>query len=273
MSLVEGFLGIVLCGKLGFEVEALSPLTIGSGREALDPVAPDIPLLRDSMGRPLIPGSTMKGFVRSGIERILSGRGISGYMAFLGDLMGRTAPEAYGSRLLFSDAPVDEGRGYRISAREHVALDPSRMTVRHGPFRQEYVEPGAIFKGTLSFRNIPLSFLSLLDPVARLAELGVFRMGRSKSRGYGHIRISWGNPEVFLPLKNGAARFSINLSSMGRNVLVTASRSGDEVTIKDNLSGCELRGKVKEEWLMTRLDVRWDDVAGCVEKLLGGLRG
>jgi CRISPR-associated protein Csm3 len=53
-------------------LELLSPLRLSSGR-ASDTT--DAPLMRDRQGRPYIPGSSLRGALRSEIERILAGVG------------------------------------------------------------------------------------------------------------------------------------------------------------------------------------------------------
>lgn len=273
MSLVDGFEAVAISGRVSLTIEALSPLTIGSGKSAVDPLLPDIPLLRDSGGRPLIPGSTLKGFVRSGMERILSALGVPNFGAFLEDLMGKTSPEAYGSRAFFTDARVQGG--YEIGLREHVALNPSTMAVRHGPFKQEYVEPGAIFRGEMAFRNMPPSFLSLLQPISELAELGVLRLGRSKSRGYGHVRLRLGNPVVSVPWPPSSqeVRLQLRFVTMSRNVLVTAEKVEGGLGIKDDLSNCEIVGKLLSgDGLLLSAELDWAEVARCSESLLRGLK-
>ncbi|GFN23378.1 CRISPR-associated RAMP protein [Thermanaeromonas sp. C210] len=49
----------------------LTPLRIGSGGEAPDPTAIDNPVIRDSFGRPFIPGSSFKGVWRAFAEQVL----------------------------------------------------------------------------------------------------------------------------------------------------------------------------------------------------------
>jgi CRISPR-associated protein Csm3 len=57
---------------LNCNVSLLSDLRIGSGEE-LVPVGHPSPLMKDARGLPIIPGSTLKGFFRSYLERILLG--------------------------------------------------------------------------------------------------------------------------------------------------------------------------------------------------------
>lgn len=48
---------------------ARTAMRIGTGR-ATEPVGTDLPVLRDSQGRPFVPGSSFKGVLRSGVEQV-----------------------------------------------------------------------------------------------------------------------------------------------------------------------------------------------------------
>lgn len=51
---------------------ALKPLHIGMSEEGTDPVQVDSPVIKDARRQPLIPGSSLKGVLRSRLEAILS---------------------------------------------------------------------------------------------------------------------------------------------------------------------------------------------------------
>ena len=54
------------------ELVALDPIHIGSSaKESLNPIELDSPVLKDAEGNPVIPGSSIKGVVRSQFERIM----------------------------------------------------------------------------------------------------------------------------------------------------------------------------------------------------------
>jgi CRISPR/Cas system CSM-associated protein Csm3 (group 7 of RAMP superfamily) len=55
----------IFCGRLVLD----TALHIGGGRESS--TVTDSPILRDSLGRPLIPGSSFKGAFRAGVERLV----------------------------------------------------------------------------------------------------------------------------------------------------------------------------------------------------------
>ena len=193
---VKGFDVLVINGEIDFTIRNITPLTIGAGKKPLDPIAPDIPLLLDSTGRPVIPGSTLKGFFRGNIERALLAYGVASASQILEDIFGKSVGEAWGSHMFFTDAYV-EGE-YKIMSRQHIMINPRTQGVQHGPFEQEYVVENTLFRSKIYFRNMPLSLLSLLELAVNLANLGIARLGRSKSRGYGQITIDMNNVKVLL---------------------------------------------------------------------------
>lgn len=53
-------------------LETITALRIGQGR-ALEPTGSDLPVMKDALGRPLIPGASFKGALRSRLESFLRG--------------------------------------------------------------------------------------------------------------------------------------------------------------------------------------------------------
>ena len=53
-------------------IENKLPIFIGKGSEGFDPTEVDSPVLKDYNRKPIIPGSSLKGVLRSTVERILS---------------------------------------------------------------------------------------------------------------------------------------------------------------------------------------------------------
>ena len=51
---------------------AESPIHIGAGGESFDPIQVDNAVIRDSRGNPYIPGSSLKGVLRSYMETLLN---------------------------------------------------------------------------------------------------------------------------------------------------------------------------------------------------------
>lgn len=50
---------------------AQTGLRVGAGGQSAEPVATDLPVTKDARGRPFIPGSSMRGVMRSHVERIV----------------------------------------------------------------------------------------------------------------------------------------------------------------------------------------------------------
>jgi CRISPR-associated RAMP protein (TIGR02581 family) len=53
------------------ELVAKTGLRVGVGGEPAEPTASDLPIIKDSEGKPFIPGSSLRGVLRSHIERIV----------------------------------------------------------------------------------------------------------------------------------------------------------------------------------------------------------
>ncbi|MCX7921553.1 MAG: CRISPR-associated RAMP protein Csx7 [Clostridia bacterium] len=60
------------------KIIALKPLHIGASEGGIDPVQVDSPVLKDWRGMPVIPGSSLKGVLRSRVEAILSNPAFAG---------------------------------------------------------------------------------------------------------------------------------------------------------------------------------------------------
>jgi CRISPR-associated protein Csm3 len=54
---------------------AQTPIHIGAGEEGFDPIQADNAVIRDSSGDPYIPGSSLKGVLRSYMETLLKSSG------------------------------------------------------------------------------------------------------------------------------------------------------------------------------------------------------
>lgn len=205
-----------------------SPLLIKSGRsgeEALDPTLPDMSFVR--MRRPgqseeevYIPGSSLRGVVRSHAEKLLrsleqalacdptqtsGGNGrkacfanksntaeISGVSAYLDSchacrLFGNTA---LAGRTRVGDLYLSPEQAPLLARRYGVAIDRVTGAVAQGPFEIEILTD-ARFLGRLTLRNFTLGQLGLLG--AALLDLGdgLVPMGYGKSRGLGRVTVDF----------------------------------------------------------------------------------
>jgi CRISPR/Cas system CSM-associated protein Csm3 (group 7 of RAMP superfamily) len=150
----------------------------------------DSPILRDTKGRPYVPGSSLRGVLRAYLEREASADEIR---ILFGETPARDSdrPSQLG-RLTVADAfPVDGGAAY-TEVRDHVALD-----TRHGAAAK-----GAKFDQEVSADPLSLGFaltyegdsesdpaLALVEDALRALRAGEIACGAKSGCGYGRIRL------------------------------------------------------------------------------------
>jgi CRISPR-associated RAMP protein (TIGR02581 family) len=198
--------------EIQVEYESKSSLAIQAGREeGLSAV--EQPVVKIG-GTPVIPGSTLKGVLRSFLESYLSQNGLEicvPLAAIPGEIkrsnkigeyvqkIGRKSPcegekacpvcQIFGSagissRTSFLDArPINE---VKILDRKHVALERDTKTASKGALLEiQTIEPGAKFNGLIRIINPEKWHIgALIIAIENLEKLG---MGSKKSAGYGEI--------------------------------------------------------------------------------------
>ena len=212
--------------EIQVEYESKSSLAIQAGREeGLSAV--EQPVVKIG-GSPVIPGSTLKGVLRSFLESYLSQNGLEICVPFaaipreikrnkIGEYVkkiGRKSPcegekacpvcEIFGSagisaRTSFLDAkPIND---VKILDRKHVALQRDTKTASKGALLEiQTVEPGARFSGIIRIINPEKWHVgALLIAIENLEKLG---MGSKKSAGYGEIETEIKNI-VIQKMENG----------------------------------------------------------------------
>lgn len=204
-----------------------TPILIKTGRETFDPTRPDMEFvrIRTEFGEvPYLPGSSIKGVMRSHAERILrticqdEQRALKEWACDIAnkpcvkageDRRYRYQEHCYAcrtfglttvaSRIRITDAypwtleatPEEQMRWEeRVKLEERVGVMIGRRTgtVEHGPFFYEVVTEGA-FYGEITGRNYQLWQLALLALTIRDMNLGLQRLGAHKSRGLGKVKI------------------------------------------------------------------------------------
>lgn len=84
--------------RLRSQLVALTGLRVGSGKSA-EISASDQPVIRDGRGRPFLPGSSLKGALRAGLERVIRGLPSNTALRACDPLDSREHSEACGERL------------------------------------------------------------------------------------------------------------------------------------------------------------------------------
>ena len=136
-----------LIGKLILEgdLECRTGLHIGAGKGSLEIGGADNPVVKDAFGLPYVPGSSLRGKLRSLLEQA-TGAAVPGEMVFLSKRRGQEV------RIHQTDRPDDEiclifgrnpGRMERVSgeALENASATPSRLSVYDAPLVVESITP------------------------------------------------------------------------------------------------------------------------------------
>ena len=136
-----------LIGKLILEGEmhCETGLHIGAGKGSLEIGGSDNPVVKDAQGRPYIPGSSLRGKIRSLLEQY-SGAAVPSELVYLSRRKGQEV------RIHQSDRPDDEicilfgrnpGRVERVSgeAVESPRATPARLTIYDAPLVVDSITP------------------------------------------------------------------------------------------------------------------------------------
>lgn len=230
------------------------PILVKAGDKGADPTLPDMEFVRTN-GKPYLPGSSLKGVIRSHCERLartvggtelscdplhpkhscsaelqkggLSSEVIHARSCFVCRLFGNTA---LASRIYFTDAQP-KGADPKTEERNGVAIDRVFGSVAVGPFNYETVIEG-IFRGTFFVRNFGLAQLGLLALALRDVQQQRVRVGFGKSRGLGIVTLTVESLTIRYPtceLKNGEIRMlGVGRISDSPVVLGTGAFTGGE---------------------------------------------
>lgn len=205
---------------LDFRLTCRTGLHIGAGKSA-DLAGSDLPVLRDAADRPLVPGSSLRGVLRSGIEAIClslnldearSHAGAEGpdssgdftkrwrEMTLVERLFGRVAEKkgafSYGSRLQISDAVV--ATEVAVELRDGVGIDRETRTAGTGvKFDLEVIPAGTSFVGKIRFKN-PIDYeIGLLAQALWMLNEGGLLLGGKSARGLGWVEVEVSAPRCF----------------------------------------------------------------------------
>lgn len=214
MSDVGRFGAFRLTIELPLVVHAEGPLLI-RGPDAFVPDAPDMAFIRYPAEHgevPFLPGSSLKGVLRSGVEMLL--RGLGERACRVTDRSDRCtkADERCRACLLFGSTEgasvvliedglpwppgaVDEERSQAVRAIEErralragVGIDRKTGAVKVGPFDYE-VFAGTAFYPTIRLRNPEPWQAAALAAGLELLDAGMLRLGSGTTKGLGRVRV------------------------------------------------------------------------------------
>lgn len=165
------------------KLKLVSGMNVGNGENYLS----DKDILRNSLGKPFIPGSAMAGAYRSLFDKEDQSKYFGPELDR--DKLGQKEYSAVlrSSKVLVYDAVPDKDSVIRISRRDCVGLDQYKTAIDRAKFDFEILEPGVTFT---SFIEQNLEFGSEKDIgssiVRTVADDGLYIGGKTK-RGLGHL--------------------------------------------------------------------------------------
>ena len=202
------------------QLEAVSGFRVGAGK-SLDAAATDQPVMRDALGQPFIPGSSVKGALRSSLEAILhgldrqdlkacdifaarcvgdsaedKGRSDGGQPIPFGDVLKRscTACNLFGSsfiagRVFIHDLPCCKPDA-ATEVRDGVGIHRDLGTAQQGiKYDVEVVPAGTRFELEILLENVYDFQLALLLQCLDMLHRGEILIGGLTSRGLGKVRL------------------------------------------------------------------------------------
>lgn len=198
---------------ISWEIVTKSDLHIG-GHGSSGPADVDLPVLRNSEDYPIIPGSSIKGVLRTELERLLRGIGIdvctvpdvcysSGWLDKHQEKKDKPFDpclvcQIFGSGgnsspVRIRDATVDKKM---TVIRDGVAIDRKTRKARQGSkYDLEAVPKGTVFSGDVTLENCTLYGKNYARVGGLLSLVEFFNscsgtMGHAVSRGYGEVEVS-----------------------------------------------------------------------------------
>ena len=205
-------------------ITAIDPIHIGSSqREGMDPTQVDNSVIKDASGKPIIPGSSLKGVIRSNFEAVLRSVGKKACNVFdtrdkicltneeLNSISNNKSTNYYekaekmydkscdacklfggrgvASKLQFKDcAFIGEKCVYEY--RDGVGIDRETGAAKGGAkYDFEIVPKGSKFTFYMTAENLDDDQKKYLDYILNVLESGELSIGGMTTRGLGRIRL------------------------------------------------------------------------------------
>lgn len=164
----------VLRNRYRFEgdLELVTGLRLSTGRASDES---DAPLMRTRAGELYIPGSSLRGAIRSELERMIPelGLGLRSCTLFLADESKDACLTASMAKQMYRDM---------------IGIDRFTGGVHSGANMRFHALEGTTFETTVSVRNFELWQLGLLAYVFRDFAEGLVSIGFGKSKGFGQVK-------------------------------------------------------------------------------------
>ena len=196
-------------------------LRVGAGK-SVDVGTSDQPVIRDGLNRLFLPGSSLKGVLRSGLETVLRGLGhegldacdpfvdactaglerrrkagatieIDAVLSTVCAVCGLFGSPFLAGRVFVADLPLAEGHGSRTEVRDGVGIHRDLRVAQTSPavkYDHEVVPAGTTFRLEMILENVdePVQLALVLKALDLLAT-GEIRLGGLTSRGLGRVKL------------------------------------------------------------------------------------
>lgn len=208
---------------------AQTPIHIGAGDDSFDPTQVDNAVIKDSNGNPYIPGSSLKGTIRSYMETLIRGNEIKNFTSCLivdkpclnnddikkikakydknkkiKDVDKLVAEQIYeelcticrifgshsfASKLTVNDCELKGDKAY-IERRDGVAIDRDSGTAAWGKkYDFEQVAAGTKFDFHMTVDNLESEYEPLLQIIVNVLQNGDLNVGGRTSIGLGSVKL------------------------------------------------------------------------------------
>jgi len=184
---------------LQYKVTTISDLHIG-GHTTIEPAEVDNPVIKNTEGYPIIPGSSLKGVLRTELERLL--RGVEIDSVCTPSKLCEPKNECpicrvFGGAEMAASIRIKDATANhkRTLVRDGVAIDRQTRKARlGGKYDTEVVPKGTVFTGNLTIENTGLKIYDHAKLGALLSLLSFFNscsgsIGHAVSRGFGEVEV------------------------------------------------------------------------------------
>jgi CRISPR/Cas system CSM-associated protein Csm3 (group 7 of RAMP superfamily) len=186
---------------LEYTILTKSDLHVG-GHSTIEPAEVDNPVIKNSEGYPIIPGSSLKGILRTETERLLRGLDVNVCNIFDKSKRGGcnecSVCKLFGGKDLASSIRIKDSTALQKKTliRDGVAIDRQKRKAKDGgKFDLEVVPKGTSFPGKLVIENTGLEGYEYSKLGAILSLFDFFNscsssIGHATSRGFGEVEIN-----------------------------------------------------------------------------------
>ncbi len=278
--------------NIQLKLRTIDPLRIGGDKSNPRISEPNLPIIKDANGIPIIPGSSLKGFYSANLERLLRTISINtDNIDLLRDELFGGSPasssskekskneksekeksrKAHKSPILFGTLITNSNINV-IASRNHVHINRATQGPKNF-FEAECVIENTIFTGRIKAINVHPFAIGFLQIVNNLANMELARLGGFKSRGYGRIKIDFTELNIDIVgkmLNNKSYTISSLIPNIQNQNEVALTFENNQFTINTGNHTISVRAKLEEniDVFGSRVTINGDDLRRFLQELV-----